>query len=133
MEPANLDLAYDAIGNITSRSDVAGRATWTFHATKRHAVVQSGPNTDSDDANGNAQTRNGHSIAWTSSNRPSLMNGPGKRLAFDYGPDRQRDRQVYTNGSLIETMTYIGEALEKVTVGNVADDRHHISDPGHRL
>lgn len=49
------------------------------------------------DANGNAITRNGHSITWTSYNYPSVINGPGKTLTFSYGPDRQRYRQVYTN------------------------------------
>ena len=47
--------------------------------------------------------------------------------------DRQRYRQVYTNGSVVEMTMYIGEAPAKVTVGNVTDDRHHISDPGYRI
>ena len=126
----NLDLAYNAIGNITSRSDVAGGATWTYHATKKHAVVQAGSNTYSYDANGSAETRNGHGITWTSYNYPSVINGPGKRLTFSYGPDRQRYRQVYENGSLTETTMYIGEALEKVTVGGVTDYRHYITATG---
>lgn len=126
----NLDLAYNAIGNITSRSDVAGGAAWTYHATKKHAVVQAGSNTYSYDANGNAETRNGYGITWTSYNYPSVINGPGKRLTFSYGPDRQRYRQVYENGSLTETTMYIGEALEKVTVGGVTDYRHYITATG---
>ncbi|MFC4313275.1 toxin TcdB middle/N-terminal domain-containing protein [Steroidobacter flavus] len=126
----NLDLAYDALGNITSRSDVAAGATWTYHATKKHAVVQAGPNTYSYDANGNAQTRNGQNITWTSYNYPSVINGPGKTLTFNYGPDRQRYRQVYTNGSLTETTMYVGDALEKVTIGSVTDYRHYIHGIG---
>jgi RHS repeat-associated protein len=123
----NLDLAYDAIGNITSRSDVGGGAAWTYHATKKHAVVQAGSNTYSYDANGNVQTRNGFTVNWTSYNYPSEINGSGKKLTFDYGPDRQRYRQVYKNGSLTETTMYIGAALEKVTIGNLTDYRHYIA------
>jgi RHS repeat-associated protein len=125
----NLDLAYDAIGNITSRSDVGAGATWTYHATKKHAVVQAGSNTYGYDANGNAEVRNGYGITWTTYNYPSVINGPGKTLTFDYGPDRQRYRQVYQNGSVTETTMYIGGALEKVTVGTLTDFRHYISGP----
>jgi RHS repeat-associated protein len=122
----NLDLSYDAIGNITSRSDVAGGAAWTYHSTKKHAVVQAGSNTYSYDANGNAQTRNGQGITWTSYNYPTVINGPGKTLTFSYGPDRQRYRQVYTNGSITETTIYIGGALEKVTENGITDWRHSV-------
>jgi len=123
----NLDLSYDALGNITSRSDVANGATWVYHATKKHAVVQAGSYTYGYDANGNVTNRNGHSITWTSYNYPSVVNDTGKTLTFDYGPDRQRFRQVYTTtGSSTETTIYIGELLEKVTVDGVTDWRHKI-------
>jgi len=57
----NLSLSYDAMGNITSRSDIASGAAWTYDATKKHAVRQAGSAsyTYTYDANGNAQTRNG--------------------------------------------------------------------------
>jgi YD repeat-containing protein len=57
---AKLQMAYDAMGNITSRSDLAGGAAWTYHATKKHAVLQAGSasNSYTYDANGNAATRN---------------------------------------------------------------------------
>ncbi|MEO6080370.1 MAG: SpvB/TcaC N-terminal domain-containing protein, partial [Steroidobacteraceae bacterium] len=38
----NLDLSYDAMGNITSKSDVNGGATWTYNSTKKHAVATTG-------------------------------------------------------------------------------------------
>src|SRR4029453_12127432 len=58
----NLDLAYEAIGNITSKSDVG---SYTYHATKRHAVVSTSGainNTFAYDANGNMETRNGQPL-----------------------------------------------------------------------
>lgn len=128
----NLSLTYDAMGNITSRSDVAGGAAWTYHATKKHAVLQAGSTsyTYTYDANGNAQTRNGYGITWTSYNYPSVINGPNKTLTFSYGPDRQRFKQIYTNGSTTETTMYIGGALEKITAGSLIDWRHYIAAGG---
>lgn len=129
----NLDMNYDAMGNITSRSDIAGGATWTYHATKRHAVTQAGSAsyTYSYDANGNAQTRNGHTITWTSYNYPTVINGPGKTMTFSYGPVRQRYRQVYNNGSTTETTQYVGGSLEKVTgADGVTDWRHYVAAAG---
>lgn len=124
----NLTLAYDALGNITSRSDVAGGATWTYHATKKHAVTQAGSAsyTYTYDANGNAETRNGHAITWNRYNYPTVINGPGKTLTFGYDGNHQRYQQIYNNGSLTETTMYVGGLLEKVTVGTLTDYRHYI-------
>ena len=38
----NLGINYDITGNITSRSDVAGGATWTYDPVRKHAVTQAG-------------------------------------------------------------------------------------------
>lgn len=131
---ANLDLSYDAMGNILNRSDVADGAAWTYHSTKKHAVLQAGSAsityTYTYDANGNAQTRNGYGITWTSYNYPSVITGPGKTLTFNYGPNRERYRQVYENGSTTELTMYIGGSLEKVSAGGVVDWRHYVSVAG---
>jgi uncharacterized protein YcnI len=67
-------------GTITSKSDVAGGATWTYHPTKKHAVTQAGnaSYTYTYDNNGNAITRNGYNITWNSANYPTQINGAGK-------------------------------------------------------
>lgn len=124
----NLTLTYDALGNITSRSDVAGGATWTYHATKKHAVTQAGSAsyTYTYDANGNAETRNGHAITWNRYNYPTVINGPGKTLTFGYDGNHQRYQQIYNNGSLTETTMYVGGLLEKVAIGTTIDWRHYI-------
>jgi len=68
----NLQMTYDAMGNITSRSDVASGAPWTYSTTHKHQVLQAGDagHTNTYDANGNAITRNGYAIGWSSYNYP---------------------------------------------------------------
>ncbi|MGH8525677.1 MAG: RHS repeat-associated core domain-containing protein, partial [Gammaproteobacteria bacterium] len=120
----NLDLAYDAIGNLTSKSDVGA---YSYHPTKKHAVTSAGSNTYTYDANGNAITRNGFSITWTSYNLPSLINGAGgNSSAFSYGPERQRWKQQASYSGTPETTLYLGGLLEKVTLGSGTSWRHHI-------
>ena len=124
----NLQLHYDALGNITSRSDIANGATWVYHPTKKYAVTQAGSSayTYSYDANGNATTRHGNGIGWSSYNYPVQINGAEKSLMFFYGPDRQRFKQVYSSSGVVETTMYVGGLLEKVTSGSMVDYRHYI-------
>jgi len=128
----NLSLSYDATGNITARSDVAAGATWTYDPVKKHAVTQAGSSAFnySYDSNGNAITRQGSSITWTSYNYPTVVSagsgGTAETLSFLYGPDRQRWQQAYSGNSTSETTNYIGGLLEQVTSAGVTDYRHYI-------
>jgi RHS repeat-associated protein len=124
----NLQFTYDAMGNILSRSDVAGGAQWTYHGAKKHFALQAGDSshTYTPDANGNAATRNGQTITWTSYNYPSVINGNGKVLNFSYDAFRQRYSQDYNSNGVHEVTQYVGDLLEKVTTGGVIDWRHTI-------
>jgi RHS repeat-associated protein len=124
----NLQFTYDAMGNILSRSDVAGGAQWTYDGAKKHFVTQAGDasHTYTPDANGNAATRNGQTITWTSYNYPSVINGNGKVLNFSYDAFRQRYSQDYNSNGVHEVTQYVGDLLEKVTSGGVIDWRHTI-------
>jgi RHS repeat-associated protein len=124
----NLQFTYDAMGNILSRSDVAGGAQWTYDGAKKHFVTQAGDasHTYTPDANGNAATRNGQTITWTSYNYPSVINGNGKVLNFSYDAFRQRYSQDYNSNGVHEITQYVGDLLEKVTSGGVIDWRHYI-------
>jgi RHS repeat-associated protein len=130
----NLSVTYDdTMGNITSRSDVAGGATWTYSPTQKHAVTQAGSSAYqyAYDADGNATSRQGDSITWSSYNYPITVNagsgGTAETVAFEYGPDRQRWQQSYTGNSTTETTNYIGKRLEMVISGSVIDYRHYIA------
>lgn len=78
------------------------------------------------DPNGNASSRNGYSITWASYNYPTAINANNKSVALYYDANRQRYKQVYSNGSTIETTIYAGGLLEKVTLGSIVDWRHYI-------
>ncbi|MGE0383050.1 MAG: RHS repeat domain-containing protein [Hyphomicrobium sp.] len=127
----NLDLALDAIGNITAKTSATDPAenigTYTYHATKKHAVISTSNGWSFGyDANGNMNSYKGNSIAWTSYNLPSAINGAGQSSQFWYGPNRNRWKQVATYPSGSETTIYVGGILEKVTVPTGTGYRHYL-------
>lgn len=128
----NLSLTYDAMGNIQSRSDVNGGATWTYDVTKKQVVATTGSGgySYSRDANGNITNRNGATINWSSYNYPTSLAAGSESTTFYYDPYRQYYKQVYTDGSTTETTHYLGGMLELVQVGGVDDWRHHITADG---
>ncbi len=128
--PDPITVAYDALGNITSKSDVAGGSNWAYHATKKHAVTTAGTGgpTFAYDANGNVSTRNGSTISWYSHNLPNTISASGSNSSqFFYTPDRARWKQVASYGGTAETTIYIGGMIEKVTLGAVTSWKHYIS------
>lgn len=120
----NLDLAYDAIGNITSKSGVG---TYVYHATKKHAVASAGANSYGYDANGNMTSRNGATITWASYNLPTSINQSGGNSSqFSYGADRSRFKHVSVDGSATETRIYVKNLFEKVTRGTTIEYKHYV-------
>ena len=115
------------MGNIASRSDIAGGAAWTYDPVKKHAVTQAGSSsyTYTYDNNGNAITRNGDAITWTSFNYPLEIISSGTSETFEYGPERQRWKSVYVASIGTETTYHVGKLLEKVINGST-DYRHYI-------
>jgi len=70
----NLDLSYDGLGNIVSKSDVG---SYTYHATKRHQVTSTSNGWSFGyDLNGNMTSGRGATINWTSYNLPSSIGIP---------------------------------------------------------
>jgi RHS repeat-associated protein len=89
------------------------------------------------DANGNAYSRQGSSITWSSYNYPTTVNaGSGstaETVSFSYGPDRGRWQQSYVGNSTQETTDYVGGSLEVVSSGGVTDYRHYINAGGEQI
>jgi RHS repeat-associated protein len=126
----NLQMTYDAagMGNIAARSDLAGGASWTYDPVRKHAVTQAGSaaNTYSYDANGNAVTRNGYSIGWTSYNYPGGVSSADESVSFQYGPDRQRWQELYSGPNGVETTYRAGKLFEVAYYGGLAHYRHYV-------
>jgi RHS repeat-associated protein len=128
----NLDVGYDAAGNITSKFEEGiGTQAYQYHATRKHAVVSAGAGTYAYDANGNMTARNGAAVAWYSFNLPStLAASGGSSSQFWYGPDRRRWRQVSTTPAGTESTVYVCGLVEKVAKSGTTTYRHYIPTPG---
>jgi len=126
----NLQMVYDTtgMGNIASRSDVAGGATWTYDPVRKHAVTEAGSSSYlySYDNNGNMTARSGNTVTWTSYNYLSGISSTGESVTFQYGPNRQRWQTIYTGSIGTETTYHVGGLLEKVIGGGATDYRHYI-------
>jgi RHS repeat-associated protein len=120
---------YDLLGNITKKTDVSAN-TWTYHATKKHAVTATGGGpTYSYDANGNVSAKSGATISWYSFNLPNVINGSGVSSQFWYGPSRERIKHVANFTASSETTHYIGGLMEKVVSATNTHYRHYIAAP----
>ncbi len=126
---SSLGLQYDENGNIDVKDDV-GAGTWTYHATKKHAVTSAGGNSYSYDANGNMTSRKGDAITWTSYNYPSEIDDGPRNYQYSYDADRQKWKQVYDNGSTVETTYFAGRIFEKNVNSSDTDHRHYIMANG---
>lgn len=127
----NLQMAYDTtgMGNIASRSDVAGGATWTYDPVRKHAVTQAGSAayTYAYDANGNMSSRNGYTLGWSSYNLPTSVSSAGESVTFAYDGNHQRWQEVYTGGpNGLETTYHAGKLFEVANYGGLANYRQYI-------
>jgi RHS repeat-associated protein len=122
--PEPRTIAYNSMGNITSKSSVG---TYTYHGTKKHQVTAAGTNTYGYDANGNMNSRNGSAITWYSYDLPNTLNASGSNSSqFFYTPDRSRWKQVASYSGASEQTIYIGGLVEKTTVSSTTRWKHYI-------
>ncbi|MDH5254827.1 MAG: FG-GAP-like repeat-containing protein, partial [Gammaproteobacteria bacterium] len=110
-----LQLSYDAGGRIRSKSDVGTYSYGSSHPGAVTAVAggPAGSRSYAYDANGNMSARAGRQITWHPFPLPKRIDyGAGDYAEFDYGPDRQRVRQVAKTGGGSLTTWYIGPHFE---------------------
>jgi len=132
----NLQTTYDAMGNITSKTDPDQTltATWNYDPNHLHALLNTGSGSDSFtyDANGNMTYRNASvqhvgpgSITWTSYNQPSVIT-QSSQITLGYNQDHERYYSLDSNGP--EKTYYVGGLLEKVNKngGTLWDWRHYV-------
>ncbi len=102
---APLSLSYDGLGNVTSKPDVG---SYTYGATKPHAVTNAGGVGYGYDANGNLTSGAGRSNAYTVFNKPYSMSQAGHSVSIAYGPERERFRRIDVSGGSTTTTYYLG-------------------------
>jgi RHS repeat-associated protein len=129
----NLTVTYDAAGDILTRSDFG---TYTYgDVAHPHAATAANYNlVYSYDANGNMASKSdllqdlAYPQYWTSFDLPSELRWNGASTKFTYGPDHERLQQVDSDG---ETISYIGDRLERVHPAAGGDEwRHIVPTPG---
>lgn len=131
----NLDMAYDVLGNITSKSGIGGYAypTSGSASVRPHAVTAAGSTNYVYDNNGNMMTRGGSNITWYSYNLPKKIDNGSNSAEFFYGAARSRFKQIAitaAGGSLpagTQTTLYIAGLYEQVTKpSGVIEHKHYI-------
>ncbi len=122
---------YDALGNITFRSDV-GNYSYGNNAGPHAVTAVSGTKNASYayDANGNQLSGDGRVQTWTSYNKPSRIAKSGHVADMFYGPERQLIKQEETNGGEHTVTVRVGALYEKVTTATTVSHRFHVTIGG---
>jgi RHS repeat-associated protein len=127
--PAAKTYAYDAAGNLTSKSDVG---TYTYPAPgsgRPHAVTATAGVVNATytyDGNGNMTGGNGRTLTWTSFNKVKTATVSGLATTLAYGPGDER----VSKQRGFATTHYVGGSYE-VTLGALGQSRHFVHANGH--
>jgi YD repeat-containing protein len=125
---------YDAIGNITAKSDTgsysypaSGAASGRPHAVASVAGTLNA--TYSYDANGNLLSGAGPVLTWTSFNKPASIASGGVTLSFSHGPEHDRFKEISPRGTTLTLADGVsGIRVEKLT-GTGALCRGRVGQP----
>ena len=108
----SLVMDYDALGNLTSKSDV-GAYTYGSGAGP-HAVTSAGGQTYVYDANGNQVSGDGRTIGYTVFNKPNDITRGARDVDVAYGPNRNRYMRVDNEGQSSEVTTHYIGSIERI-------------------
>jgi len=111
-------VAYNSIGNITSKSGVGTYTYPTAGSSRPHAVSSIAGTLNTSftyDANGNMLTGNGRSYTYTAANRHKTITSGATTITYDYDDAHQRTRQVAPEGTTVYLNNALGVRLEKFT------------------
>ena len=109
-------ISYNALGNITNKSDVGN---YYYGTGNTNAANDAGPHalisitgaeaaTYAYDNNGNNTSGDGRTIDYSTFDKPLQITKGGHTTAFQYGPDRARYKRTDTNNSGTKTTLYVG-------------------------
>ncbi len=123
----NVTIAYNALGNITSKTGVG---TYHYESARPHAVTRvtgARPNSYQYDANGNMVRDNERQLSYNSWNKPTRISKGSYQVDFSYDPFGNHYKRVEfggANGNFIPIMmssitTFIPQIKETRYIGNV--------------
>jgi RHS repeat-associated protein len=99
------NFTFDAIGNLTTKSDVGAYTYPGSGSSHPHAVssISGGviSTTFTYDPNGNELTGNGRATTWTSYNKPASITQGSHTISFLDDPEHQRFQQVTAQGTTL--------------------------------
>ncbi|MDB4265405.1 FG-GAP-like repeat-containing protein [bacterium] len=131
-----VSISYNALGNITARSDV-GVYNYGQNGAGPHAVtgITSSPfgknNSYRYDLNGNRTSSKDGTVAYTSFNKPSSIQKGDHSVAFKYAPNRSRYQQISEDGANQTVKDYVGGFFERdASADGVRRNIHYIRGGG---
>ncbi len=130
---------YDALGNITYKSDVGhyqyGQGKQSDSAGVHALISTSGMINASFtyDANGNQTQGNGKVFTFASFNKPTQVTSGQGENRFEYGPERQMVYQSESIGSQARETRYVGGIYEENRKGFEVESIHHLTVSGHPI
>ncbi len=136
----NQSFGYDAIGNLTYKSDV-GHYTYGSGMTNGgsagvHAMISTTGAINASfgyDDNGNQTGGAGRTTTWSSYNKPVHISKNGAINQFAYGPERQLIYQKEIISSETRETRYIGGIYEETIKGGQTEAVHHLTMAGHTI
>lgn len=128
----SVQVAYDALGNILSKSDVGSYSTYggTCDGVSAgpHAVTSITGEKAANycyDQNGNMVSGAGRSMEYTSFDKPSRIVKGDNEVRFNYGPERNRIQRVDSTPDGSTTTTYLG-SYERVRSGSTTQHKYYV-------
>ena len=130
----NKTYTYNAIGNITSKSDFGDDYRYGQRGAGPHAVTSVRSNgaviaSYDYDNNGNMTSGNGRTINYTSFNKPArITRGSNNFAEFSYSPERNRIFKTSSNGTTVYLNPDSGSGahFEKESRDGVTHNRHFV-------
>lgn len=122
----NQQFSYDAIGNITHKSDIG---SYQYNSDRPHAVVQAGDRSYQYDNAGRMTLGNDVAIEYTRFGKPfRLSNSDGEQVDFQYGADRSRYYQRrQTADSVVETYYFFKGLYDEIIEEGDTEQKNYIN------
>ena len=127
--PYVVDYEYDAIGNLTKKSDYATSYDYTGssnssggpNAVKKVTLLNGNDVSFDYDSRGNLTHRDGSlETVYNAHNKPLSINRLGSTSSFIYGADQSRYKQVRVENGKTYTTYYIGKHYEVEQISGLA-------------